>query len=229
MWPFGKSTKKRLEEALAAYPALEGIDLGVEVDDGTAVISGSVPTERHIKLIEGVARGLNGVDHVDSGGLKATMTVEVAAAEQAAQARGPDVRAIAAALSANPDLADDPIDIWVDGGVVKLRGAVDSTAEHEAAVAAASGAGARQVDAGELRVVQNVRSLVAGSAGGEVLYTVEPGDTLSAIALKYYGSAGRTSYMRIADHNGIDNPDLIRVGQKLVIPGSPDGPDTMLG
>lgn len=228
MWPFGKTAKRRLEEALAAYPALKGLALSVEVDGATASVAGDVPTERHVRLIESVARGLSGIDHVDVGGLRATMSVEQAAAVQAAEREGPDLRAIASALAANPALADDPIDVWLDGGVVKLRGAVDSQSEHEAAVAAASAAGT-QVDASDLRVVQNVRELVSSAEGGEVVYTVEPGDTLSAIALKYYGSAGRTSYMRIAEHNGIDNPDLIRVGQKLVIPGTPDGPDTMLG
>lgn len=228
MWPFGKNTRKRLEEALAAYPALEGLTLVVEVDGAIAAISGDVPTERHVKLIESVARGMNGIDHVDVGGLRATMSVEQAAAIQVVEREGPDVRAIAAAFAADPALADDPIDVWIEGGTVRLRGAVDSQSEHDAAVAAAAASGA-QVDASALRVVQNVKDLVAVSEGGEVVYTVQSGDTLSAIALKYYGSAGRTSYMRIADHNGLDNPDLIRVGQKLVIPGSPDGPDTMLG
>ena len=46
----------------------------------------------------------------------------------------------------------------------------------------------------------------------EVVYTVKKGDTLSAIAKKY-----GTTYQKIAADNGIKNPNLIRVGQKLTI------------
>ena len=53
---------------------------------------------------------------------------------------------------------------------------------------------------------------------GWVMYTVQPGDTLSGIALKFYGDASRDSYMKIARANNIANPDLIKVGQKLQIP-----------
>lgn len=48
---------------------------------------------------------------------------------------------------------------------------------------------------------------------GEVVYTVKAGDTLSAIAAKY-----GTTYQKIADYNGIANPNLIHVGQKIKIP-----------
>lgn len=44
-------------------------------------------------------------------------------------------------------------------------------------------------------------------------YIVQKGDTLSAIAKKY-----GLSYMEIANYNGISNPDLIFVGQKLLLP-----------
>lgn len=47
----------------------------------------------------------------------------------------------------------------------------------------------------------------------EIVYTVKRGDTLSAIAAKY-----GTTYQKIATHNGITNPNLISVGQKIKIP-----------
>ncbi len=47
-------------------------------------------------------------------------------------------------------------------------------------------------------------------------YTVQRGDTLSAIAERFYGRAGE--YRRIAEANGIADPDLIHPGQQLVIP-----------
>lgn len=47
-------------------------------------------------------------------------------------------------------------------------------------------------------------------------HTVVRGDTLSKIARKYYGDAGL--YKKLADHNGITNPNLILVGQVVNIP-----------
>ena len=47
----------------------------------------------------------------------------------------------------------------------------------------------------------------------ETVYTVKKGDTLSGIAAKY-----GTTYQKLAKYNGIQNPDLIHVGQKIKIP-----------
>lgn len=47
------------------------------------------------------------------------------------------------------------------------------------------------------------------------IYTVTKGDTLSQIASRY-----RTTYQKIAKYNNIENPDLIYIGQKIVIPPS---------
>lgn len=47
-------------------------------------------------------------------------------------------------------------------------------------------------------------------------YTVESGDTLWAIAERYYGDGSK--YQVIADASGIANPDLIHPGQVLTIP-----------
>lgn len=55
--------------------------------------------------------------------------------------------------------------------------------------------------------------------GGEVtVYEVKPGDTLGAIAQRFYGKA--SLYPKIFDANRdiLTNPDLIKVGQKLKIP-----------
>ncbi|QLL05894.1 LysM peptidoglycan-binding domain-containing protein [Mycobacterium vicinigordonae] len=47
-------------------------------------------------------------------------------------------------------------------------------------------------------------------------YTVESGDTLWAIAERFYGDGSK--YQVIADASGIPNPDLIHPGQELTIP-----------
>ena len=47
-------------------------------------------------------------------------------------------------------------------------------------------------------------------------YTVVSGDTLWAIAERFYGDGNK--YQVIADASGISNPDLIQPGQELTIP-----------
>lgn len=49
----------------------------------------------------------------------------------------------------------------------------------------------------------------------EQTYIVVSGDSLGKIAVKFYGHA---DYQKIAEANGIDDPNLIRVGQELRIP-----------
>lgn len=50
--------------------------------------------------------------------------------------------------------------------------------------------------------------------GSETVYVVKKGDTLSAIARKY-----GTTYQKLAQYNGIVNPNIISIGQKIKIPG----------
>jgi nucleoid-associated protein YgaU len=54
--------------------------------------------------------------------------------------------------------------------------------------------------------------------GAETIHVVASGDTLGAIAQKYYGKA--SLYMRIFEANKdvLKNPDVIKVGQRLRIP-----------
>lgn len=49
-------------------------------------------------------------------------------------------------------------------------------------------------------------------------YTVQPGDNLSKISKHFYGDANK--YAAIAKANNLDDPDKIKVGQKLVIPAA---------
>lgn len=55
-------------------------------------------------------------------------------------------------------------------------------------------------------------------------HTVEGGDTLSGIALKYYSSASKDMWMAIYNANKTvigDDPNLIKPGQVLKIPEKP--------
>jgi len=52
-----------------------------------------------------------------------------------------------------------------------------------------------------------------GSAGGGTTYIVQPGDTLSAIAARFH-----TTMAALVQANQIANPNIISVGQQLIIP-----------
>ncbi len=58
----------------------------------------------------------------------------------------------------------------------------------------------------------NINNISTNKSENQI-YTVVAGDTLSAIARKY-----GTTYQKLAEYNHIKNPDLIFVGQKIVIP-----------
>jgi LysM repeat protein len=71
--------------------------------------------------------------------------------------------------------------------------------------------------------VEATRTQTAGAAvggGGQQgqSYTVQPGDTLSKISEKFYGSAQQ--YMKIfeANRDKLSDPNKIQPGQKLTIP-----------
>lgn len=72
---------------------------------------------------------------------------------------------------------------------------------------------------------------VPGTAGGERSYTIEKGDTLSAIAQRAYGKAKYWRQIHEANRDEIEDPDRIFPGQVIRLPaidtdgdGSPDDP-----
>lgn len=58
----------------------------------------------------------------------------------------------------------------------------------------------------------------AGTAPTAKTYTVKAGDTLWALAAKYYGSGAQYTKIYNANTDKISNPNLIYVGQVLTIP-----------
>jgi nucleoid-associated protein YgaU len=56
-----------------------------------------------------------------------------------------------------------------------------------------------------------------GTAGGaEQPYTIRSGDNLSHISQRFYGAASK--YTKIAEANGISDPNRIQVGQTINLP-----------
>ncbi len=91
------------------------------------------------------------------------------------------------------------------------RAAAGETAEAPSDDMIAGGAGV------EVRVVQQ-----AGKTVQYRFYTVQRGDSLGAIAHKFYGDAGKFTQIYEANRRLLPGPDQIRVGQRLTIPAITD-------
>jgi hypothetical protein len=87
--------------------------------------------------------------------------------------------------------------LWASG--TALAGGAEAPAAPTQAPAAPAAAPAAPIEAPAKRI-----------------YTVVSGDTLWAIAERFYGDGSQ--YPKITSANGIANPDLIMVGQALTIP-----------
>lgn len=262
MWPFGKSTEKRLQDAIKYDATLGKYKLEAKIVKKVAVISGEVPEAVAIETIKSVAEGINGVQSVDTSAVKvltskvpASVTTDVVSASNASTDTSapvtpaptetipasvpampaqppvdPSAKAKAAhqKIRAEASLMDNPIDVLQKGSTIVLRGAVDSAEEVvKAQELAMSVEGVTGVDVSGLQVIQHASKLNVTDDEGDIVYTVKAGDTLSHIALHYYGSAGKTSYMKIAEANGLADPNKIRVGQQLKIPGTTAGPEVV--
>lgn len=129
-------------------------------------------------------------------------------------------KAVLHAIRGHGEVSDDPIDVLQSGKSVILRGVVDN--DHELRLLtqlATAVSGVQGVDTSGVRVAQGAKELTKekDKESGDTVYTVKPGDTLSAIAEKYFGDA--MEYKKIAHYNNISNPDMIHPGDKLRIPG----------
>ena len=109
----------------------------------------------------------------------------------------------------NPGIKD--MKVAFEDGVVSIGGNAESPAALEKAVLMAGNVkGVGEVKADDMSVPED------GSISE--FYVIQSGDTLSALAKKYYGNA--MDYPRIFEANRevIKDPDKIFVGQKIRIP-----------
>jgi nucleoid-associated protein YgaU len=109
------------------------------------------------------------------------------------------------------DVNIDNLDVAYNDGVVQLGGSAASAEDMERAVMAA----------GNIKGVEEVKAdgLNAPAPEAETeYYTIESGDTLSALAKKYYGNAMQYTKIFEANRGVISDPDKIYPGQKIRIP-----------
>ena len=121
--------------------------------------------------------------------------------------------------------ADNPgvqnLGVDYQGGVVTLSGNADSTAAMEKAVLMAGNVkGVTEVKADAMQVPPAPEEVEQQEK--VEYYVIQSGDTLSALAKKYYGNAG--DYPRIFEANRevIKDADKIYPGQKIRIPLDPE-------
>jgi nucleoid-associated protein YgaU len=109
------------------------------------------------------------------------------------------------------DVEVDDLDVAYNDGVVDLAGsAASAEAKERAVIAAGNIKGVEQVQADSLQAPAQTEDVD--------FYTIESGDTLSALAKRYYGDA--MQYVKIFEANRgiISDPDKIYPGQKIRIP-----------
>ncbi len=109
----------------------------------------------------------------------------------------------------NPGVND--FQVTVKDGVATISGEAASADAKEKAI----------LMVGNLQGVKEVQAdkLTAPAASVKVeYYVIKSGDTLSAIAQKFYGKASEYPRIFEANREVIKNPDLIYPGQKIRIP-----------
>lgn len=126
--------------------------------------------------------------------------------------------------------ADNPgierLDVQYQKGFVTLRGFSHSWAAVEKAILMAGnvkGVGRViseiQVTEASDRAPAELTTTGAAAAGEPVrYYVIEEGDTLSALAKRFYGDASQYPRIFEANREVIKHPDKIFVGQKILIP-----------
>lgn len=77
---------------------------------------------------------------------------------------------------------------------------------------------AQPADSGQVQTVSVEEERDDSTAPAAESHTVQPGDTLWALAAKYYGDGAQYTKIYEANTDKVSNPNLIYVGQELTIP-----------
>ncbi|MFO8013242.1 MAG: BON domain-containing protein [Phycisphaerae bacterium] len=137
-----------IENALVTDPAAESFEVSVAVQDGTAVLSGTVESFQERHLAAQVAKGVRGVEKIGN-------QIDV---DYKTDRGDGDIEAdIQRALHWDTLVDDALIEVDVNNGKVTLTGTVGSAAEKTQAAAEAWVAGVKEVDASGLKVAKWAR------------------------------------------------------------------------
>ncbi|MBC6981050.1 LysM and BON domain-containing protein [Caulobacter sp. 17J80-11] len=148
---------------------------------------------------------------------------------------GPDEKDLTQALQKHGVTLQN-LDLKVKGETVTIKGIADSQSEREKAILIVGNVkGVEKVDddiriaaptAAQVRTAVPQTNPQAGAAAApppriepeSQFYTVKPGDTLSAIAQQFYGSANKYQAIFEANRPMLSDPNKIYPGQALRIP-----------
>ena len=111
----------------------------------------------------------------------------------------------------------------VDGKVVTLEGQADNMEAKGRIMAEFNRLVRTENTLNRIRILEPpaappIPPLVPQKMEEETTYVVQPGDTLSALAQRFYGKASLYPKIFEANRDILSNPNLIKVGQKLRIP-----------
>jgi len=117
------------------------------------------------------------------------------------------------------ELPVDGLVVDVQEELVSLAGvAKDYPVREKAILIAGNVEGISQVDANQLITMEQISEENVREIPEEIFYTIEKGDTLWAIADKYYDDGSKYTHIVDANIEVIKNADLIYPGQAIRIP-----------
>jgi nucleoid-associated protein YgaU len=134
--------------------------------------------------------------------------------------KGDDSTAIKEEIESSfSELPVDGLVVDVKEELVSLAGvAQDYPVREKAILIAGNVEGISQVDANQLITMEQISEENIREIPEEIFYTIEKGDTLWAIATKYYDDGSKYTHIVDANIEVIKNADLIYPGQAIRIP-----------
>jgi len=134
--------------------------------------------------------------------------------------KGDDAGAIKEEIESSfNDLPVDGLIVGVEGETVTLAGiAQDYPTREKAILIAGNVEGIAQVNAEQLITMEQISEENIREIPEEIFYAIEKGDTLWAIAGKFYDDGSKYTHIVDANIEVIKNADLIYPGQVIRIP-----------
>lgn len=190
---------------------LADLTAAAEANDQAAALAPPAEDESDAalrKMSEAVIAGLKGetAPQADAPTLE-TLVAQALAAGQTDEAIDSIV---------NQAVAEGQVD--APTGLTTTDGKVDTAVLLASIVAEAQGDEFGQGDISEPTAMVEGGTLSMKVATEDVLYVVQPGDSLGALALRFYGDADLNSAIFKANRQVMDTPESLAVGMKLLIP-----------